>query len=67
MPLVLFGIFPILAYVMQWIILGESSYIRNYDYLDSIMALQKIMSDQEFWFSPTKFSSDIFFNSTFQE
>jgi hypothetical protein len=52
--LVMFGVVSILAYVMPWIISGQSGYIRIHDGLDSIMAFQKIMSEQGFWFSPNK-------------
>lgn len=46
------GLLVVLAWMMPHIVLGETSYILIHDYLDSIVAWSKVLTDQGVLFSP---------------
>lgn len=48
----LVGVAAVFAYILPWMLAGESGYIRIHDTLDSNLVWYKIMTEQKFWFAP---------------
>ena len=46
------GVAAALAYILPWVLAGESGYVRIHDTLDSNLVWHKIMAEQKFWFAP---------------